>query len=175
MTVINPAGRRNSSQLGMTFVYPDNTRRSISITTGISATGVQIASLRDAIAAASNAGVLEWRSTSVSLAQNLENIVTYDEAYDLGRSLVLVYINAGDREYVEVPAPDFSLQSLGVVDVGNALVQAIDAAFIAIYPNALLQSAFIATRKLARNRAALILPPPIEPPAGATPPALPGL
>lgn len=137
------------------------------------ATGAQITAIHNAAGDLSNAAQYEVRQGARVKVNNVQDLVTFDELFDIGSSLVMVYGNTltGRFQYFEVPSPDASIMNPnGTIDLGNTLVQALDTAIVAANANLALQRAYIATRKTRKIVTSPLLSAPIEPVSPQLPP-----
>lgn len=177
MPALPATGTRTFTVVGQTFTDAYGRQRSSSLNLPITATAGQQDAILDAIGNLSNAAVRSVRRSAEEVATNISDLVTLDELFDIGTSLVMVYQNTANAiiEYVEIPSPDASVMlPNGSIDLGNAGIQAIDAAVVAAAPALALQRAYLATRKLQRIVTTPLLAPPVEPTGAIQPPALPG-
>lgn len=178
MPALPATGTRTYTGVSETFTDAYGRTRSISLRLPITATAAQQDAILDAIGNLSNAAVSQVRRSAEEVISNIQDLETFDELFDIGTSLVLVYQNTANAEivYVEVPSPDASVMNAnGSINLGNTQVQAIDTAVSAAAPALALQRAYLATRKLKRIVTTPLLNAPEEPTIGQLPPPDPGV
>lgn len=178
MPALPASGTRTFTVVGETFIDAYGRTRSTSFSLPITATAAQQDAILDAVGALSNAAVKEVRRSASEVIADISDLETFDELFDIGTSLVMVYQNTANAviQYLEVPSPDASIMlSNGSIDLGNTQIQAIETAVGVAAPALALQRAYLATRKLQRIVTTPLLSAPVEPTVGQLPPPGPGL
>ena len=173
MPRIPSSGVITAATLSSTFTDAYGRTRSTSFELPAAATGAQITAIHNAMGDLSNAAQSEIRQGARLKVNNVSDLVTFDELFDIGASLVMVYSSTltGRLQYLEVPSPDASIMnSNGSIDLANAQIQALDTAVVAANANLALQRAYIATRKVQKIVTTPLLAPPVEPVSPQLPP-----
>lgn len=127
-------------RVGFSYIDANSTKDSFSIlTTAARATPAAVEAAKDALAAATNANVYEVRIESVWGAGNASPLLAIEAPRESAKDVIETLMkqpSSQKTQYVYIPAPldELFIPDTNIVDVDNALYDAMDLAFDLLLP-----------------------------------------
>lgn len=127
-------------RVGFSYIDANGTKDSFSILTTLArATNAAMEAAKDALAAATNANVYEVRREEVWAAGNASPLLALEAPRESANDVIETLVkqpSSQKTQYVYIPAPldELFVPDTNIVDVDNALYEAVDLAFDLLLP-----------------------------------------